>query len=111
MFMKQKLINSLKHPLISGSLIMVIGSLLASVLNFVFNLFMSRNLNVADYGALASLVSILSLSMVVATSAVPMLVNFAAVYFAKNDMAHLRGLFLFRFYCVAVFSCFSATDW
>lgn len=69
------------------------GSMIGSVLNFLFNLFMSRNLSVADYGILASLVSIISLSMVISGSAVPMIISFAAGYFAKNDLAHVRGLF------------------
>src|SRR5579859_6703049 len=92
--MKEKLLNMVKHPLISGSLIMFIGSIFGSILNFLFNLFMSRNLNVSDYGILASLLSIISLFMVISSSPVPMLVNFAASYFAKNDLAHLRGLFM-----------------
>ncbi len=92
--MKQKIINSMKHPLISGSIVLFFGSMLGSVINFIFNLFMSRNLTVADYGILASLTSIISLAMVVSGSAVPMVVNFAAHYFAKNDLAHVRGLFI-----------------
>ncbi len=91
--MKQKILNSIKHPLISGSLVIFSGSMIGSVLNFLFNLFMSRNLSVADYGILASLVSIISLAMVISGSAVPMIINFAANYFAKNDLAHVRGLF------------------
>ncbi|HSW88339.1 MAG TPA: oligosaccharide flippase family protein [Candidatus Saccharimonadales bacterium] len=91
--MKQKIINSIKHPLISGSIIVFLGSTLASVFNFIFNLYMSRNLTVSDYGILASLVSILSLALVIANAAVPMIINFAAHYFAKNDLASVRGLF------------------
>src|SRR5437899_12868655 len=91
--MKQKLLDTMKHPLISGSLVMFFGSLLGSVLNFLFNLYMTNNLSAADYGILASFIAILTLAGVVASSPVPMLVNFAANYFARKDLAHVRGLF------------------
>lgn len=91
--MKQKIINSIKHPLISGSMVVFSGSIVGSAINFFFNLYMSRNLSLADYGILASLISILSLFAVISGSAIPMIINFAANYFARKDYDHVRGLF------------------
>src|SRR5579871_5305996 len=48
----------------------------------------------SEYGILASLLSVFSLVMIFASSAGPTIVNFAANYFAKNDLAHVRGLFI-----------------
>lgn len=92
--MRKKINQIIKHPLISGSIIMFIGSSMISFLNFIFNLFMSRNLSVSDYGILASLISLITLSTLPAGSFIPLVVNFAASYFAKNDLAMVRGLFL-----------------
>ena len=90
----KKIINTaINHPLISGSAILFGGGLVTSVFNFLFNLFMSRNLTVVNYGILASLISIIALIMVVAGSAMPMIVNFAASYFAGNNIEKLKGLY------------------
>lgn len=91
--MKKKLAKIVKHPLISGSAIIVGGGLIGSFFNFLFNLFVSRNLTVEDYGTFASLISIVSIALVIAGTATPMIVNFAASYFAKNDTEKLKGLY------------------
>ena len=57
--MKKKALEIIKHPLVYGSSIVVIGGLVANFFHFLFNLFMSRNLSVADYGTLASIVSLI----------------------------------------------------
>jgi len=100
--MKEHIRKTLNHPLISGSAIIFGGTLIANILNFFFNLYMNRNLSIADYGTLASIVSIISLAMVVSGSITPTVVNFAASYFAKNEHDKLRGLFykLTQYYVV-----------
>lgn len=90
----RKLINvAIKNPLISGSSIIFLGSLFANPLNFLFNLFMTRNLTVADYGTLASLMSLITLTTIPAGALFPTVVKFAASYFAKNELDMVRGLF------------------
>lgn len=100
--MRKHIERTLKHPLISGSAVLFIGTLIANVFNFLFNLFMGRNLSIPDYGVLASIISIISLAMVVANSITPTVVNFAATYFAKNELDKVRGLFykITRYYAV-----------
>lgn len=91
--MRKRIHQVIKHPLISGITIIFVGSLAASILNFLFNLFMTRNLSISDYGILASLISIIALSSLPAGSFLPMVVNFAGSYFAKNEYYMVRSLF------------------
>jgi len=91
----KKIINSaIKNPLISGSSIFFLGSLLANPLNFLFNLYMTKNLTVADYGTLASLMSLFVLTTIPAGSIVPTIIKFAASYFARGELDLVKGLFL-----------------
>lgn len=92
--MRKRVRQALENPLISGSAIIFFGSIFSNILNFLFNLFMTRNLSVADYGVLASIVSLITLSSLPASAILPAVVRFAASYFAKGDHAMIRGLFL-----------------
>lgn len=83
----------LGNELIAGAGFLFVASLFGSVFNFFFNLFMSRNLSVSDYGVLASLISIITLSMLVAGAVVPTIIRFAGSYFAKGEFHMVRGLF------------------
>ena len=85
--------NFFQHELISGASLIFIGGLLANVFNFFFNLFMTRNLTVADYGILASLISLISLLGLPASAVVPTVTQFGASYFAKEELHMVRGLF------------------
>lgn len=90
----KKIINiAIKNPLISGSGVIFFGSLFANPLNFLFNLFMTRNLTVGDYGILASLMSLITLTTIPAGALLPTVIKFAASYFAKNELDMVRGLF------------------
>lgn len=91
--MRKKIKVVVTHPLIAGSATIFLGSIGANILNFLFNFFMVRNLPPADYGELTSLVSLVALSTMPAASLMPMLVNFAAKFYAKNEMSQIRGLF------------------
>lgn len=78
-----KVKNLLKHPLFSGSFIMVAGGMVVNVVNYLYHLVMGRVLGPVDYGSLASVFSILYI-----VSIVPMSTSFAIVKFisaAKND--------------------------
>ncbi len=92
--MKHKAQEFLKHPLIYGSSIVVIGGLVANFINFLFNLFMSRNLIVSDYGTLASIVSLIGFPTLILTALTPLVVSFAGEYFVKGQLAQIRGLYL-----------------
>jgi O-antigen/teichoic acid export membrane protein len=54
---------------------------------------MSRNLSVSEYGVLASVLSLISLPSLVYSSLNPIIVNFAAGYFATNQYDYVHGLY------------------
>ncbi len=83
-----------KHPLISGATIIFLGGFSANICNFLFNLFMSRNLSFTDYGILASLFSLITLFALPVGAVIPTLVYFFASYFAKEDYNMARGLYI-----------------
>ncbi|MFC1625148.1 oligosaccharide flippase family protein [Patescibacteria group bacterium] len=56
--MIRKIKSFFKNPLFSGSIILMIGSMVANVINYVYHLLMGRMLGPSDYGVLASLFSI-----------------------------------------------------
>lgn len=84
----------LANELISGASIIFLSSQLASFLNFLFNLFMSRNLSASDYGSLVSLISLMTISTIPASAVIPTIINFGASYFARNELSMAKGLFL-----------------
>jgi O-antigen/teichoic acid export membrane protein len=91
--MKQKARQILKHPLISKSIVMFIGTLLANIINFLFNLFMIKSLTKVDYGVLQSLLSIIALTGMAASATIPLLINFGGTYFAKKDYNRIKKLY------------------
>ncbi|RJQ25248.1 hypothetical protein C4577_06115, partial [Candidatus Parcubacteria bacterium] len=91
--MRKKVQLMVKHPLISGSIIVFVGSTLGSFFNFLFNLFMTRNLSVADYGALAGLLSLTTVFGLIGGAFAPTIVTFAGGYFAKKEYDKAKSLF------------------
>jgi len=91
--MRKKVKQIVAHPLISGSITILLGSSIASFFNFIFNLYMTRNISVSDYGALASLLSLVMLFGLVGGAFIPTVVTFAGGYFAKKKYDYVRGLF------------------
>ena len=59
--MKKRVKKLVTHPLISGSSILLIGSLIVNIFNYVFNLSMGRLLSIEEYGLLASLTAFISI--------------------------------------------------
>ncbi len=92
--MKTLITKLFNNPLISGSSILFIGSLSGNFFHFLFNLFMSRNLSVVDYGVLASIMSLITLPSLLYSAITPTVVSFAAMYFANNQLGHVHGLFI-----------------
>lgn len=77
--------TSIKHELISGSLLVSIGFITTSFLSFVFNLVLARSLSYSDYGTYASLLSVFSLATIPTMSLTAVIVRFATVYFVNNE--------------------------
>lgn len=91
--MRKKFHTAIKHPLISGTIVIFAGTIVANFLNFIFNIFMSRNLTVSDYGIMASLNSFILIFALIAESFVPTIVHFAGTYLAKGEPEKVRGIF------------------
>lgn len=92
--MEKKALEIIKHPLVYGSSIVVIGGLVANFFHFLFNLFMSRNLSVADYGTLASIVSLIGFPGLILAALNPLVVSFAGESFAKNELGQIRAFYI-----------------
>lgn len=91
--MKKRLNQIIAHPLVSGSVVVFIGSNAANVFHFLFNFSMVRNLTPANYGDITGLISLIMLATMPAGAIIPMIINFAARFYAKQEMQHIRGLF------------------
>ena len=75
-YIRHRISNVLRHPLFSGSLIMVGGNMVVNVVNYAYHLIMGRVLGPVNYGVLASIFSILYLISVVPSSASVSIVKF-----------------------------------
>jgi len=95
----------LKHPLMSGGLIMVGGSMGVNAINYLYHLLMGRLLGPVDYGVLASLYSIIYLLGIVPISASVAIVKFIS---AARDKKEVYSIYLslkkLVFYIAAVVS-------
>lgn len=85
--MKEKVVALLKHPLISGSGIVFIGSLAANILNYIFNLSMGRLLSESDFGLMSALNALLILVGIVGVAFSNVVAKFSAKYFGLSDDA------------------------
>lgn len=62
-FVKDQGVSIVKHPLFSGSFVMVFGSNLANFIAYIYHLVFGRILGPTEYGELATILSILALSV------------------------------------------------
>lgn len=95
--MRKKVKEIASHPLISGTFIIFSGGIIANFFNFLFNLTMSRNLPVEQYGTLISLISITLLAAIPASSALPTIVSIAGSFFSQNNDASLKAFYFKMF--------------
>lgn len=92
--MKQHVKKAINHPLILGSGILVFGSLIANFFNLLFYFFMIHSVTAADYGVFASIMSLIAYPALIGSALNPLVVRFAADYFAQKNFASLRGLYI-----------------
>lgn len=84
-----------KNRFIKSSGIVLIGSLTANVLNYVFNLVMGRMLSPAEYGEAAALITLVMIVVVPSTTLTTLLAKYTAEYQAKNEQTLISRLFKF----------------
>lgn len=91
--MREKINLVIKHPLISGSAVIIIGSMVGNIFNYLYNLGMGRLLSVSEYGILASLISVYNIFIVCSTTLVTVFSKFSASFVGKNQEHLIGGLF------------------
>ncbi len=99
--MKEKAIHFgkriISHELVSGSSILFIGTMVANIFAFLFNIFIVRKLSYSAYGEYAALLSLFALATIPAQSISPVIVRFASSYLAKKEEDKASG-FYFRMF-------------
>lgn len=87
--MKTAVKRFVSHPLLSGSLVMMVGSMGVNVINYIYHLVMGRLLGPVDYGTLASIYSILYIVSIVPTSTSFAIVKFISSAKDKDELGSI----------------------
>lgn len=95
--MRQRIKQIAENPLIYGSFFVFSGGIVSSLFNFLYNLSLSRNLSLDDYGVVVSLISIILLAAIPVSAFVPTIVSVSGAFYAKNDNAGLKAFYLRMF--------------
>jgi len=82
-----------KHELVSGSFYVFIGTTISSFLAFILNVFFARELTYAEYGVLASLLSLVTLFTIPASSLSAVIVRYATNFFAEKKTKQAGALY------------------
>ncbi len=88
-----KVLKLIKHPLLSGSLIMVLGSNLFNFGQFVYHFIVGRLLGKVYYGDLAAIISILAFFSIIQLSIGLTIVKFITSKKTKEEIANLSKWF------------------
>lgn len=81
-----------KNKLVQASSIVFVGSMLANVLNYLFSIIMGRLLPPEIFGELVSLITILLIIGIPATTLSLVLANYTAVHKAKGELKEISAL-------------------
>lgn len=79
--------------LLSGSLVMIISSVLVNFGNYIYHVLMGRMLEPTSYGALISLITIFYFLAIPSLALGTVVMKFTTIYKAKNDYQKLFSLF------------------
>lgn len=91
--MKKIIHKVVSHPMISGSTIIVAGSMVGNIFNYLTTLSMGRLLRVEEYGILASLISLFNIFIVFQASAITVFSKFAASFLGQGKESMVGVLF------------------
>src|SRR3989344_5621663 len=104
--LKNLIIKTIEHELISGSFYVFIGITFSSFLAFVLNLYIARNLSYSDYGIFASIMSLITLLAIPSSSISAVIVRFATLFFSKKEDAKAGAFYIKSFKYLLVFNFF-----
>lgn len=90
--MIKKLKSIFSSELAKGSLILVASTLIFNILNYVFHFSMARMLGPADYGVLASLMSIIYLFSIPAETIQTIVARYTAIFKIRNENGKIKSL-------------------
>lgn len=85
----KKIINLFRHPLFSGSMVMIVGSNVISFLNYLYHLIMVRLLAPPSYGELVALFSLIGLLGILSSSLNLVVIKFVS---AAKGNREIRGI-------------------
>lgn len=102
--MKILINRTIKNPLILGSSILVIGSMLANILNYFFNLGAGRFLTPSDYGSFIALISIFNIFSVFSLTISAVFTKFTAMFVAQKRENAIGSLFVSGSLWIGAFS-------
>src|SRR3990167_6928684 len=91
-----------KHPLFGGSLVMIIGSNITNFINYIYHVAMGRVLPPAQYGELATLLSLSGLIGIIPGCVSLAIVKFVSSASGDNEVAELVTWFKKKSLTVAV---------
>ena len=83
----------LKNQLIAGSLVLFVGTLFANFASYLYHLLMGRMLGPVGYGELESVISVLYLLVIIATSLILVIAKFVADLKGKGNLPGVSFLF------------------
>lgn len=86
--MKKKL-NFLNNPLLFGSAIVMIGSNITNILNYLYHLLMGRMLGPVSYGELAAIISLLSLLGIVPAAVSLVIIKYVSAAKSLKETSNL----------------------
>jgi len=89
-----KIPNILKHPLLQGSLVMVLGSNLFNLGQFIYHFIAGRYLGKAHYGDLAVIISVLGFISIIQLSVGLTIVKFIAAAKSEKEVSNLAKWFI-----------------
>ncbi len=87
--MQQKIKQIFSNPLFAGSMVMVIGSNLSSVINYFYHLLMGRLLQPVNYGELTALISLIGLIGTLPSILGPVIIKYVSASKSKQDVTGL----------------------
>ncbi|PIS21662.1 hypothetical protein COT51_01495 [candidate division WWE3 bacterium CG08_land_8_20_14_0_20_41_15] len=107
-----KLKNILKNPLAVNSIIMFVGSMTGSFMNYVYNLFMGRLLEPEKYGILAALMSLLYIVNVPSSAITTTIIKYTSQYKGEEKFGKIKYMFrklskYFFFAGIVIFTVFA----
>ena len=100
--MKRYLKEVITHPLFSGSAIMVLGSNSVNALNYLYHLLIGRLLGPANYGELASLISLIGLLGMIPGSINLVIIKYISAAKTKDKLINLISWLRTRLLKVAI---------